>query len=347
MENLDRLPPSDDGDEPQQSTELTTSDRSLATDDEAISAVVPAFFANAGERASYAFVDFFMATIRNRNTRAAYSVAVRSFSQWCECRGLQLDTLRTHHIAAYIELLARSYKAPTTKQHLAAIRMLFDWLVMRQVMETNPAAAVRGVKHVVKRGKTPMLGADEVRQLIESIDTRTIVGLRDRALIGLLVYTFARVSAAVGLDVEDYYAQGKRWWVRLHEKGGKQHHMPCHHVLETYIDEYLNEADISEEKASPLFRTINGRGSNRRLTQNRMTRHDVLRMIWRRAAAAGIETDLSCHSFRATGITVYLLNGGLLEHAQQMAAHESARTTKLYDRRNDEVTLDEVERIVL
>lgn len=347
MENKGHFELPEDDEASASANALTNEDRSLVTGDLNASAIVPAFFANAGERASYAFIDFFTATIRNRNTRAAYSVAIRSFSQWCEARQLRLETLRPHHVAAYIETLSRTYKAPTTKQHLAAIRMLFDWLVIRQVVEVNPAATVRGVRHVVKRGKTPILSADEVRQLIQSIDTRTVVGLRDRAIIGLLIYTFARVSAAVALDVEDYYAQGKRWWVRLQEKGGKQHDMPCHHVLETYIDEYVAAADIGEEKISPLFRTIRGRGKNRHLTETRMTRHDVLRMIWRRAAAAGIETDLNCHSFRATGITVYLLNGGLLEHAQQMAAHESARTTKLYDRRNDEVTLDEVERIVL
>ena len=216
---------------------------------------------------------------------------------------------------------------------------------MRQVVEINPAAAVRGPRHVVKRGKTPVLEADEARQLIDSIDTSTPVGLRDRALIALLVYTFARVSAAIGMNVEDYYAQGKRWWVRLHEKGGKRHEMPAHHLLETYMDEYLDAADIAVDKASPLFLTATGKTG--KLTDRRMTRTDALRMVWRRAAAAGIATELGCHSFRATGITVYLQNGRLLEHAQQMAAHESARTTKLYDRRSDKITLDEVERIVL
>jgi site-specific recombinase XerC len=223
--------------------------------------------------------------------------------------------------------------------------MLFDWLVVRQVVEINPAAAVRGPKHVVKKGKTPILEADEARQLIESVNTSTPIGLRDRALIALLIYTFARVSAAIGMNVEDYYVQGRRSWVRLHEKGGKQHEMPAHHLLEVYIDDYIEATGIADDKPSPLFRT--GLGRTGRLTDRRMTRTDVLRMIWRRARAAGIETELGCHSFRATGITVYLKNGGLLEHAQQMAAHESARTTKLYDRRNDKVTLDEVERIVL
>jgi site-specific recombinase XerD len=152
------------------------------------------------------------------------------------------------------------------------------------------------------------------------------------------------------MNVEDYYPQGKRWWVRLHEKGGKQHEMPAHHLLEHFLDAYLTalrQAVGGElDKGSALFRTLGGRG-RKQLGDARMARQDARRMIVRRALAAGIATKLGCHTFRATGITVYLLNGGLLEYAQQMAAHESARTTKLYDRRNDQVTLDQVERIVL
>ena len=205
---------------------------------------------------------------------------------------------------------------------------------------------MRGPKHVGKKGKTPVLDGDEAKKLLDSIDVSTIVGLRDRALIALLVYTFARVSAALHMNVEDYNPQGKRWWLRLHEKGGKQHEMPAHHLLEHYIDAYVTAAGIGADKDSPLFRTLGGRG-RKQLGSLRMARQDARRMIVRRALAAGIATKLGCHTFRATGITVYLLNGGLLEYAQQMAAHESARTTKLYDRRNDQVTLDQVERIVL
>ena len=147
------------------------------------------------------------------------------------------------------------------------------------------------------------------------------------------------------MKVEDYFSQGRRGWVRLHEKGGKQHDMPAHHVLEQYIEEYIAAAGIGSDKGSPLFRTATG--TTGRLTERRMHRLDVLRMIDRRTHTAGIATALSCHSFRATGITVYLKRGGLLEHAQKMAAHASAKTTKLYDRHDDQVTLVEVERIVL
>jgi integrase/recombinase XerD len=310
-----------------------------------VSAMVPALFANAGEHAAFSVIEFFTAQIRNPNTRAAYAVAVRNFSAWCEHRGLPLHRLRSPHVAAYIEELTTGYSTPTVKQHLAAIRMLFDWLILRQVMEINPAAAVRGPRHVITKGKTPVAESDEARQLLDSIDVSTVVGLRDRALIALLLYTFARVSAAVGMNVDDYFPQGRRFWVRLHEKGGKQHDMPAHHVLEHYMDEYLTVAGIAVDKASPLFRTA--AGTTGQLTDRRMHRIDTLRMIQRRTRDAGIATALSCHSFRATGITVYLKRGGLLEHAQKMAAHASAKTTKLYDRRDDKVTLDEVERIVL
>ena len=190
-----------------------------------------------------------------------------------------------------------------------------------------------------------MLTPDEARKLLDSIDVTTVVGLRDRALIGIMAYSFARVSAAVVMRVEDYYATGKRWWVRLHEKGGKRHEMPCHHNLEAYLDAYLQAAKILEAKKSPLFRSARGRTGE--LTESPMSRIDVWRMIRRRAIGAGLSADICCHTFRATGITAYLENGGTLENAQLMAAHESPRTTKLYDRTGDEITLDEVERIVI
>ena len=235
------------------------------------------------------------------------------------------------------------FAKPSVKQHLAAIRMLFDWLVTGGIVATNPAHAVRGPKHVVKRGKTPVLTAEEARALLDSIDTSTVVGLRDRALISVMTFTFARIGAVVAMRVEDYYPQGKRWWVRLHEKGGKRHEMPAHHTLEAYLDAYLDAAGIRDSGKSPLFRSAAWHTGV--LTDNAMNRVDAYRMIRRRAAALGLKVRIGCHTFRATGITAYLDAGGTLENAQLMAAHESPRTTKLYDRTGDEITLDEVERI--
>lgn len=304
---------------------------------------LPAAIDRAGEKAAWRFIEFFTANIRNKNTRTAYGEAVRQFFSWCENHGLRdLEQIRPVVIAAYIEQHEGS--APTVKQHLAAIRMLFDWLVSGQIISLNPASSVRGPKYVVKRGKTPVLKADQARALLDSIDTSSIVGLRDRALLGLMCYTFARVSAAVGMRVEDYYQNGKRWWFRLHEKGGKRHEVPAHHNAEAYMDEYLESAAIKEDKKTPLFRSVN---KHRQLTENPMTRTDVLRMIKRRSEDAGLPSSTCCHTFRATGITAYLENGGTIENAQAIAAHESPRTTKLYDRTGDEITLDEVERIAI
>jgi integrase/recombinase XerD len=309
-------------------------------------AAVPAIIAAAGDQACRRFLEFFTATIRNPNTRAAYARATRDFFTWCETHGVRdLDTIEPLMVATYIEQLTGMRSAPTVKQHLAAIRMLFDWLVTGQVIAHNPAHAVRGPRHVVRRGKTPVLSVEETRQLIASIDTSNVVGLRDRALIAVMVYSFARVSAVTKMKVKDCYSQGRRAWLRLHEKGGKRHDVPAHHKAEEYLDAYIAAACIGEETNAPLFRTT--RGKTRALTRQAMTRTDVFRMIQRRAADARLSTAVCCHSFRATGITAYLENGGTLEHAQQIAAHESPRTTKLYDRTNDQITLDEIERIAI
>lgn len=304
---------------------------------------LPSAILSSGDSGIRRFLEFFAVTIRNKNTRLAYAQAIKQFFDWCEARGVtKLDRIQPVVIAAYIEQHGGS--PPTVKQHLAAIRMLFDWLVTGQIAPNNPSTSVRGPKHVVKRGKTPVLTADEARTLLDSIDTSSAIGLRDRALIGVMVYSFARVSAATSMKVEDFYAEGKRWWLRLHEKGGKRHEVPAHHNADEYLDAYLKTAQIADDKKSPLFRTIDRSG---RITERRLSRNDVLRMVKRRAAAAGLSPKTSCHSFRATGITAYLENGGTIENAQSIAAHESPRTTKLYDRTSDEITLDEIERITI
>src|SRR5205814_7571576 len=160
------------------------------------SAQLPALITRAGDDAAQRFVEFFAATIRNRNTRAAYAQGVGQFCSWCERRELELHDIGPVVVAAYIEELTAKRSAPTVKQHLAAIRMLFDFLVTGHVVHVNPAWSVRGPKHVVKKGKTPVLTAAEARQLLDSIGANTLIGLRDRALIALMCYSFARVSAA-------------------------------------------------------------------------------------------------------------------------------------------------------
>jgi integrase/recombinase XerD len=304
---------------------------------------VPAVLEASGEDAVRRFVEFFTATIRNPNTRAAYARAVGGFLDWCDARGIhRLEQIEPVVVAAWIEHLQHTKSAPTVKQHLAAVRMLFDWLVTGHIVQVNPASSVRGPKHVIKKGKTPVLTAEECRHLLDSITTSRIAGLRDRALIGVMVYSFARVSAVIGMNVGDFYQSGTRWLIRLHEKGGKYHEVPAHHRCAEYVDAYIDAAVIRDDRKSPLFRALD---RTRQLTDRRMTRGDVLHMVKRRAAAAGLPSEISCHTFRATGITAYLEAGGTLENAQAIAAHESPRTTRLYDRTADAISLDEIERI--
>ena len=302
---------------------------------------LPAVIVDAGPAAVERFLEFFAASISNERTRAAYGRAVGQFLSWCAARGLGLGAIAPLHVAAYIRTHPGS--APTVKQHLAAIRVLCDWLVIHQVLPVNPAAAVRGPKHVVTKGATPVLLPAETRALLDGIDAGSLVGLRDRALLSVMVYSFARVSAVVGMRRQDYFLQGTRGWLRLHEKGGKRHDVPAHHRAEAAVDAYLFAGGIEDVKA-PLFQSVARSG---RLSGRSLTRRVVLAMIKRRAVAAGLPASTCCHTFRATGITAYLSNGGTLEHAQQIAGHASPRTTKLYDRTADRVTLDEIERIVI
>jgi site-specific recombinase XerC len=221
---------------------------------------LPGLVEGSGERAGVRFLEFLTAQIRNPHTRRAYARAAPEFFAWLESVGVaSLPRVQPMHVAAWSELEGREVSAPSVKQRLAAIRHLFDWLVTGHIIDVNPAASVRGPRHVVRTGKTPVLEPAEAR-LLNSIDASTPAGLRDKALIGLMVYSFARVGAALAMRVEDVYTQNRRLWVRLHEKGGKHHAMPCHHSLEEIMEAYIAGAGLAGNPKGPLFRTI-GRGT--------------------------------------------------------------------------------------
>ena len=222
----------------------------------------PALFSST-EHAERRFWEYFTAHIRNPNTRLAYLAAVRRFAEWCERRGLALEQVEPMVLPAYIEQLSGALAPASVKQHLAALRMLFDWFVVGQVLPFNPASSVRGPKHVVKTGKTPVLSAKETRALLDGIDVSTVVGLRNRALLGVLVYSFARVSAAV------------------------------------YVDAYLTAVGIGQDRRGPLFRSCEP-GRRDALQDRAMSRLSALKMIKRRAQKAGLPAEICAHSFRGT-----------------------------------------------
>lgn len=246
--------------------------------------------ADAPQRTRMRFLEFFAANIRNPNTRRAYARAASDFLAWIFARGVRdLVDVSPIHVAGWIEELGQSLSAPTVKLRLAAIRNLFDWLVVGQIIPFNPASSVRGPAHSARTGRTPVLEAEEARSLLDAIDISGEAGLRDRALIGLMVYSFARVGAALAMKREDVFVQGRRLWLRLHEKGGKRHEMPCHHQLEEYLLAYIEACGLTEPKA-PLFRTISR--ATKRLSDTPLSQPDAHAMVRRRAKSAGIETHM-------------------------------------------------------
>ena len=285
---------------------------------------------DAGPAAVERFLEFFAARIANARTRAAYGRAVGQFLAWCAARGLGLTAVSPLHVAAYIRTHPGS--APTVKQHLAAIPHA------RRLARRQPGYPGE------PGGGRPGADARGDDGLLAAIDTGTLAGRRDRALVSVMLYSFARVSAVIGMRRQDYFRQECQGWLRLHEKGGKRHDVPAHHRAAEALDKYVEAAELEEPKAT-LFQSVEPAG--RRLTGRALSRRLVLAMIKRRAAAADLPPSTCCHTFRATGITAYLSNGGTLEHAQQIAGHASPKTTKLYDRTADTITVDEIERIVI
>jgi integrase/recombinase XerC len=297
-----------------------------------------------GPKVEQRYWEFFVAAIRNPNTRDAYYHAVENMFDWLEAGGIDsIHDIQPIHIATWVECLKVRYSVASVKLKLAAVKMLFDWLSTGGMLQSNPAASVKSPRHIVRKGKTPALDPSEARQLIDAIDTTKIIGLRDRALIGIMIYSFARIGAALTMKVEDVYTQNRRLWLRLQEKGGKQHDMPCHHELEIWLEEYIEAGQLRNQRDGWLFRSVDRH--TKTLGDVRLVQANAYMMVKRRAENARIKTDISNHSFRATGITAYLLNGGTLEKAARMANHASTRTTQLYDRRDDAIVLGEVERV--
>jgi site-specific recombinase XerD len=244
------------------------------------------------------------------------------------------------------DMKRRGLSVPTQKQRLAGLRMLFQALAREQIIAINPAAVVKGPKQSSNRGKTPVLSGEEMQQLLHSIDTEPLIGLRDRALIGAMAYSFARVGAVIALKVEDVFHQKRRLWLRLTEKGGKRLEIPCHHQFENDLVDWLERSGLKDQPLAPLFQSFGRQaGGGRQPSGRPLTQAMVWEMVQRRAKAAGLATAVCNHTFRATGITAYLSNGGTIERAAIIAGHASTRTTQLYDRRSDEVTLEEVEKI--
>lgn len=308
-----------------------------------LSLVPPKFILRGGTALVSAYGSFFSQTL-NENTNQAYANGIKLFCDFLTDMSLtDILDIEPKHVTDFVSHMnGGEYGTATTRLYLSAVRMFFDSCVVDGLIAVNPAKAVKLPRHSSRTGKTPVIIPAQVRQILDSIPSLTEADYRDRALIGLMVFSFFRVSAALSLSLKDYELRGVQRWVIGEEKGSKRHEMPVHPTLEELLDAYIAFAEITEP-STPLFQSSNARGG--KLTGRSFDRTAAWRMVRRRAAAAGVHRDIGNHSFRATGITTYLNAGGSLEDARIMANHSNATTTKLYDRTGDTVKIQEVNRI--
>jgi site-specific recombinase XerD len=306
---------------------------------------LPSLVVVAHERTQRRIFEFFISQLPNDNTRKAYTQAITQFAQWLAPMGASIETATPEIVALYLQWSLKKREPivslPTIKQHLCALSRMYEFLKDDDIVTKNPVAGVKRPRYTVTRGKTPDFSNEEIRAVIECIDASTLIGSRDRALMGVMLYSFARVSAALALDLGDYFAKGRQMWLRLHEKRGKIHEVPVHHKLEEYLDCYLDRGGLHRDEKGPIFRGI----KVNRFSEHRLTRSKAWERVRIYCARARVEEKFGCHSYRATGITAHLKNGGSLDQAQRIAAHSSISTTRLYDRRKDEVAVEEIERI--
>jgi len=303
---------------------------------------IPAIIARSGGNAGFAYEEFFKALISNEHTRRAYARIVGRLLAWCEMNGIELRFLTPGLAGDYIGQLEGS--APTKNQALAALRHFFDAMVTRHVVPLNSFASVRGVKYSVTEGKTAEISIEQARKLLRSIDTNSPVGLRDRAVLGVLAYTGARVNAVAKLRLSDYRNLGEQRALRFREKGGKDREIPVRHDLEGWLNEYIAAAGIIDDaKAAPLFRAADGK--RKQFTRDDYKAHSIRQMMKRRLDDAGLPELFSPHSFRVTVVTDLLNQNVPLEDVQYLAGHASPTTTRVYDRRRRRVTRNIVERI--
>lgn len=302
----------------------------------------PPLVAATGAAGQFAWDEFFVGTIRNAYTRRSYLQAVRRFFAWCQNHGLELPRITPGMVGRYFDELKLS--VPSKKLHLAAIRAFFDVLVQRHVVVLNPAYSVRTEKYATIEGRTPAITVEQSRSLLASIELNSVADFRDRALIAVLIYTAARAGAVAKLRLKDFVADGNQFVLRFSEKGGKARSIPVRHDLEVYLREYLAAGDLlGQLDDSPLFRSIGGHKAV--LTSLGLTGVDVCRLVKRRLMAASLPECISPHSFRALAATDLLEQGIPLDSVQYLLGHADSRTTRLYDRRQRQVTRNIVERI--
>jgi integrase len=262
--------------------------------------------------------------VRNPNTRNAYRVAWRSFLAFCSARQLELGSVKAYHVGSWLDQHPGSRS--TQRQHLAAVRLLFDSLMMRGVVEYNPAARARPPRLVRESSHTPVFEEAEIA-FLDSIGLNSLKDIRDKAISVCCSIPGAGCPALINLSVADYYERGGTRWLRFQEKRGKDHEVPVHSKAKEAVDLWLEASGLASNPAAPLFPAY---GKDRETIElKHLDRRSILKLVEKRASASGIVKRVCCHSFRATGITEYMNAGGTIEIAQQIAGHKSSSTTRI------------------
>ncbi|HWS26304.1 MAG TPA: tyrosine-type recombinase/integrase [Xanthomonadales bacterium] len=282
--------------------------------------------------------EFLLLRLPNANTRLTYTAACGAFVRWALGQSVTIEAVRPVHIAAYAHQLAQRLAPMSVAVHLTAIRRMYGWLVERQLLASNPAAATRSARRIVHSGSTPALTPAEVAQLFARFREDRPHDLRDRALISLMLYGFLRISAVLALRREDVDLLAGPALVQVLEKGGMLRSIPLHARAHADLVAYL--AKVPRARGELLFGPLSGKRST--APGKPMRREQVYAMIRRRLSKAGIDRVAGCHAFRTTGITRFLAQGGRIEVAAHLAGHVSLRTTQLYDRRQRDAAAAEL-----
>jgi integrase/recombinase XerD len=339
----------------------------------------PAVVERSGRDAAEAWLDFFTAALANDNTRAAYKRGLHEFFHFVALKpDATVASVTARMVAAWREWLTkgplleptpsgrtveRKRAIATVKLKMAAVRSFFAYLKERGVLDEDPAAGVKAPRLSVEIGKTLVLQGEDAPKILDTINARIraaitngeaplLVDLRDRAFIGVMTFAVARVSATINLKIGDLHLHTRPRKVRLFEKGSKEHVVALHHELEAYLVEYLAALRGAGEPVGTddwLFRAFDR--ASKEITTNPLDRVAAWRIVDRRAKDAGFNrfegrrprgAGVTSHTFRGTGITSFLNNGGHIERARKLAGHVSIRTTQLYDHTNKAVTMDDV-----
>lgn len=325
----------------------------------------PALIVDASPFAQFGYAEFFSASINNAHTKKNYKRAVDRFLNWLDERGLDLTTVNAPIVSDYLDNHLHKKNGqpladPSKKAHLAALKHFFDHLERRHGVMLNPAAAVRGPKYSVRKGKTTPFKDGQVKDMLKAIDTSHVVGKRDRALLGVLHFTAARAGAVAKLTLGDIVRDGERWHLDFGEKGGKEHRVMVAYELQIYLQDYIDAAGIAHKpKDWPLFRSAAGK--TKRLTDYQapdpstktkavgtLNGNDVLRLVKRRLKDAGLPPEtFTPHSFRAATATSLRKKDVPRDRVQYLLGHADARTTALYDHSEDEDAHEIVDQITL